>query len=151
MKIKRIFIIAIIFHLFVVIGCAPKHPPRAKVTGTVTYKGKPIENGTIVFEVAGNRPATGKIVNGKIVNVTTFESNDGVSIGTAKIAISAREEVVETIPESGDPSGGGGMRANYMGMGAKSLIPPHYGNPSTSNLSATIEKGKENVIELKLD
>ena len=134
------------------LGCRPKHPPTAKVTGTVSYQGKPLATGTIVFEVDGARPATGKIVDGKIVDVTTFDKNDGVCIGVAKIAIMAFEEVQETIAETGDPSVTlQRPPANYMGMGGKPLVPPHYGKPSTSQLTATIEKGKENTVILNLE
>ena len=133
------------------IGCGPKRPATAKVVGTVTYQGNPLPTGTIIFEVDGARPATGKIVDGKIVDVTTFDTNDGVSIGVAKIAIMSFEEVEEIIEETGDPSASRRPPANYMGVGGKPLIPPHYGKPSTSNLTATIEKGKENTITLELN
>ncbi|MDR1384792.1 MAG: hypothetical protein LBJ67_13240 [Planctomycetaceae bacterium] len=132
-------------------GCGAKYPPTAKVTGTVTHKGKPLAKGTIIFEVDGCRPATGKIVDGKIIDVTTFEPNDGVSLGIAKIAIISKEEVEEKITETGDPGSRRSLDANYMGTGAKSLIAPHYGNPSTSNLTAVIEKGKENTITIELE
>jgi hypothetical protein len=137
--------------VIVTIGCGSGRPPTAKVTGTVTYQGKPLATGTIVFEIDGNRPATGKVVDGKIVDVSTYEKNDGVSIGKAKIAIMAREDVQETIAENGDPSASRVPSSNYMGLGGKLLLPPHYGNPATSNLTATIEKGKENSVILELD
>ncbi|MDR1494039.1 MAG: hypothetical protein LBT05_15155 [Planctomycetaceae bacterium] len=137
--------------LTVVSGCGEKYPPTAKVTGTVTHKGKPLAQGTIIFEVDGRRPATGKIVDGKIIDVTTFKPNDGVSIGTAKIAITSKEEIKEENVATDNPGSGGGLGDNYMGMGAKSLIAPHYGAPSTSNLTTVVEKGKENVIILELE
>jgi len=144
-------VFALILVVMMTIGCGPKRPPTAKVVGKVTYQGAPLATGTIIFEVDGARPATGKIVDGQIVNVTTFEPNDGVSIGLAKIAIVAREEVEETIAETGDPSASRGPSANYMGLGGRLLLPPHYGNPSTSNLTVTIEKGKENTVNLDLE
>lgn len=144
-------IILLVVVAMTTIGCGPKRPPTAKVTGTVTYQGKSLPTGTIIFEVDGARPATGKIVDGNIVDVTTFDKNDGVSIGVAKIAVMAREEVEETIAATGDPSASGRPPANYMGMGGKSLIPPHYGKPETSKLTTTIEKGKVNAINLALE
>ncbi|MDR1957834.1 MAG: hypothetical protein LBQ54_02120 [Planctomycetaceae bacterium] len=144
------FLIFLIAGMLFCGGCAPGHPPTAKVTGTVNHKGNPLKQGTIIFEVEGHRPATGKIVNGKIVNVTTYEPDDGVSIGLARIAVSSREEVEEAAAETGDPSGGN-LGPAYMGTGGKSLIAPHYGNPATSHLTAAIEKGKENVIMLELE
>ncbi len=66
-----------------------RHAPLAPVGGTVTYRGQPIKSGTMVFEVPGTRPANGKIVDGKIVEVTTYTPNDGVSLGKAAIAVFA--------------------------------------------------------------
>ena len=148
---KHYFLLFVVCFLAVSLsGCGPKRPPTAKVSGTVLYKGQPLKQGTIIFEVSGNRPATGKIVDGKIVDVTTFEPNDGVSIGEAKIAINSKEEVEEAIPDATDPSAQSVSRANYMGVGGKPLIPPHYGNPTSSKLTATIESGKENIVNLEL-
>jgi len=153
MQRKRIYwksVLLALCLLTAVSGCGTSHPPTAKVTGTVTHQGKPLKQGTIIFEVDGCRPATGKIADGKIIEVTTFEPNDGVSIGTAKIAIISKTEVEEKVAAGSDP-GSTTTGPNYMGMGAKSLIAPHYGNPATSNLTAVIEKGKENVVTLELE
>ena len=48
-------------------GCGNDRPPLAPVSGTVTFQGEPLLQGTIVFEIPGCRPATGKIVGGQIV------------------------------------------------------------------------------------
>ena len=42
----------------------------APVTGTVTYKGEPLKQGTITFVPENGRPGNGKIVDGQIVEVT---------------------------------------------------------------------------------
>ncbi|MGL6193766.1 MAG: hypothetical protein ACRC2T_02980 [Thermoguttaceae bacterium] len=131
-------------------GCGGGRPPVAKVEGTVTYKGAPIPNGSITFEVEGGRAGTGKIVDGNIVDVSTFEPNDGAPVGKVNIAIQAREKVEEVIVASNNP-GETNISENYMGMGGKSLIPPHYNKPSTSKLTHTIEKGKVNTVNLNLD
>jgi hypothetical protein len=121
------------------------------VTGTVSYKGEPVKNGTVVFEVDGARPATGKIVDGQITEVTTAVSGDGVPVGTAKIAVFATDAPDEP---AGEPSAGAnpGEQADmsdYMGMGAKSLIPPHFNDPASSGLTAEIKAG-DNTVTLDL-
>ncbi|QDU73402.1 hypothetical protein Pan97_03730 [Bremerella volcania] len=131
----------------VMLGC-DSGPSLGQVTGTVTYQGKPIEKGTIVFEVPGTRSAFGKIENGKIVDVSTFESGDGVPLGEATVAVNAYDDAgmstEQTSPNGQNAPGGTGR----MVIG-KNLIPAKYSNPTTSNLHVTIEAGM-NVVELNL-
>jgi hypothetical protein len=55
------------------VGCSDPGPKLYKVTGTVTWKGAPIENGQInvLADDAGTAPATSKIVDGKFELRTT--------------------------------------------------------------------------------
>jgi hypothetical protein len=116
-------------------GCGSS-AATAPVRGKVLLDGKPLSKGTIRFESAGNRAATGKIVDGEIVEVTTYSSGDGAPIAKHKIAVWATEEA------SNDPG-----KANYMA--GKSLIDTSYNNPEHSGLEATIDSG-QNIIELRL-
>ncbi|PQO42557.1 hypothetical protein [Blastopirellula marina] len=119
-----------------------------KVEGTVTYKGKPIENGAIIFEVPGNRSAYGKIQDGQIVDVTTSEFGDGVPVGEAKVAINASEPASQS---AANPSMSANAPGGPSGMDlGKSLLPKHYANPATSDLTVTIEQG-ENTVTFDLD
>lgn len=122
--------------------------PVAPVEGTVTYRGKPLAAGTIVFEVPKARPANGKIVDGKITEVTTYDPGDGVPVGSARVAVFAQADRAGAT-KSSSPGQPVTMGANYMDSG-KSLIPAKYNNPATSGLSAEIGKGR-NTIELKLE
>jgi hypothetical protein len=125
-------------------GCGG--PSLGKVTGTVTYDGKPLKSGTIIFESKGARPATGKIVDGRIVEVTTFQPNDGAPVGEHKVVIQAVEDAGSSKGANpGDPSGTSSMQT-------RSLIPAAYGDPETSRLTATIKRGENNLtFELKKD
>jgi hypothetical protein len=125
-------------------GCSGK-ASLAHVKGTVTLDGKPLAKGTIIFETAGQRPATGRIENGEIVDVTCYKTGDGAPIGSHKVAISAAEEAASAVVENpGDAKAPG---PNYMS--GKSLIPSRYNDPSASGLTAVIKRG-ENVLEFKL-
>jgi len=136
--------------LIVSSGCGGSdRAPLGKVTGTVNYRGQPIKAGTIIFEVPGARPATGKIVDGKITEVTTHDPNDGVPVGTAKIAVSAAQAPQSAAPAAGADPGSYKVGANYMDSGAQSLIPPKYNNTASSGLTAEIKKG-ENTVTLDL-
>ncbi len=113
------------------LGCQGN--PTAPVKGTVTLDGKAIKKGTIRFESTG-RPATGRIEDGVIVEVTTFKLNDGALIGNHKVAFWASEDVAP-----GDP--------NYMS--GKSLLLEKYNNPETSGEAVEIKSGV-NTFEFKL-
>jgi len=132
-------------------GCGGSgRSPLGRVTGTVSYKGQPIQSGTIIFEVAGARPANGKIEGGQITEVTTHEPNDGAPVGQAKIAVFATEAAAPSpAATGGDPGQQIVIDENYMGAGAKSLIPPKYSDPATSGLTWEIKKG-DNTVTLDL-
>jgi hypothetical protein len=142
----------LVFLCLAIAGCGSGRPPMGKVKGTVNYKGQPVANGAITFEVAGNRPASGKISSGEIIDVVTFEPNDGVPVGTAKVAVIANSAVASSAPPAGsDPGVGTKIGADYMGGNAKPLIPAKYNNPKTSGLTFEIKKGDNDLgaIDLK--
>lgn len=124
-------------------GCSDR-PTLAPVKGTVTLDGKPLLSGTVMFEAKGTRPATGKIVNGQIVEVTTYDPNDGLPVGQHNVAVVAIEDASAA---AANPGEGKAPKGNYMS--GKSLIPARYNDPNTSGLKVDITKG-ENTVELKL-
>ncbi len=113
-------------------GCGPRRPPLAPVSGQVTYEGKPLKTGKIQFLPAEGRSATGKIRDGRIEEVGTFDRGDGVLVGSHRVAIYAfiREPV--------------GMEAPPW------VIPQRYGDPATSGLTAEIRSGKTNELTFEL-
>jgi hypothetical protein len=119
-----------LFWLLSLAGCS-KGPDLAQVTGAVTYKGQPLKEGTITFVPSDGRAATGKIVDGKITEVTSFEPGDGVPIGSHKV-------VIQSIPSAED-----------MYAPAKSAIPEKYSSLTNSGLSAEIKPG-ENTVNFDL-
>lgn len=107
-------------------------PPLGKVTGTVTYNDKPLADGTITILPEKGRPASGRIKDGKIVDVTTYDqTGDGAPLGTHPVAIRAVENAAD------------------MYAKPKLLIPAKYGDTKTSGLSAEIKSG-ENTLDFKL-
>ena len=134
-------------------GCK-KGPPMGKITGTVTYNGEPLKTGVIVFDVEGARQGRAEVENGKIVKASTYDNNDGISIGKAKISITSYEYTQTSAPpvvsrqNPNRPDTGGGL-SSYSPPKITSNLPQKYANPHISGLSATIEKG-ENTITLEL-
>lgn len=111
------------------IGCGPEYS-LAPVAGQVTLDGKPLERGKIQFFPQEGRSATGKIVDGSIEGVSTFEQGDGALVGDHRVAIYAfvREpRGMEIVPWA---------------------IPQRYGDANLSGLTAEIPAGG---TELKFD
>ena len=122
----------IVLALLFTTACGDRGPQLAPVTGTVTYKGKPLKTGKILFEPVDGRPARGEIVDGKIVNVSTYDKDDGAIVGDHSVVIHSfiREpKGMEIVP---------------------SAIPEKYNDPSTSDLTATIVAGETNELTLEL-
>jgi len=136
--------------LVAAVGCSGSdHAPTAPVSGTVTLDGEPVAKGTIVFEMAGSRPATGRIENGKIVDVTSYEKGDGAAVGQNQVGIGIVEEAAAAASEATDPGQAGAITdMNYMS--GKSLIPPKYNNPAESGLTAEVTADGPNEFTFEI-
>lgn len=114
------------------LGCGSGGPALAPVSGTVSYNGTPLANGEISFHPTdGKRPAYGKIVDGKIVDVKTADRN-GVTVGPCQIAVKS----VQAAADMYTPS--------------KSLIPERYADPKKSGFTKEIKGGETNSLALEL-
>ncbi len=119
-------------------GSSPDLPDRAKVHGTVTLDGTPLNTGTVVFEPDGSKGAKGPPAFGQIdakghYELTTDRASpgDGAVIGHHKVRVQARQDV--------EP-----------GKLAPTLIPSHYENTGRSGLTAEVKPGMVNEIDLPL-
>jgi hypothetical protein len=152
MKHYPIIILLIGVSLFA--GCSKySRPPLVQVEGTVQYKGKPLVQGTIVFDVTGSTIGNAEIVNGQIVNPTTYRQDDGIPVGNAKIAVYSTKTIQQpsSSTKSDYPEGHPGNTTNSGPPTTVSLIPEKYNNPQTSGLTWTLEKGKVNTIHLEIE
>ncbi|MDB5336919.1 MAG: hypothetical protein JWN70_2538 [Planctomycetaceae bacterium] len=116
-------------------------PNLVPVSGTVTYDGKPLPQGTIQLEpvdpAAKIQSASGDIKNGSFTLATTASAK-GAMIGKYKVRITSVEgNAVVAMPEPGKPA-----------AKPKSLIPEKYGDLKQSGLEADITKG---MAALKFD
>lgn len=138
--------LAALFALLVPLGCGPNDglEPRLPVSGRVTYNGEPLPRGSIRFEPEdpnAARPATGLIEDGRY-RLTTLTPGDGAIPGQYKVAITARE--VMDVSEVEKAAEGGTFEQTAVAAAsdeAASLIPPKYALPTTSGLTANVEKG----------
>jgi len=123
--------------VLVLAGCQPKGHGTAIVRGKITYKGKPVPNGTINFIPANSGPsAMGNIQPDGSYTLTTYKSGDGAVIGEHKVFIVAMEDLGNRLPEQRTPL-------------PPPIVPVKYTSLATSDLKATVEN-KENTIDFDL-
>jgi len=128
-------------------GLAKRYP----VSGKVTYKGTPLEKGSINFvpETPDGRPAGGQIENGRY-SLTTLAPGDGALPGKYKVTILAQE--ADTAELQSIAKGGqfhhdkAFLKANKT---AKALVPSKYNLPETSGLTEEV-KAQSNSINFDL-
>jgi hypothetical protein len=128
-------------------GLAKRYP----VSGKVTYKNAPVENGTISFAPSdtGGRPASGQIVKGTY-SLTTLAPGDGAMPGKYKVTVISKE--IDTAEMKEIAKGGqfhhdkAFAKAN---QNAKSLVPSKYSLAETSGLEKEV-KASSNTIDIEL-
>lgn len=67
--------------------------PAVPAGGTVSFRNRPLETGTITFVPASGRPAHGEIENGRFT-MTTYSPGDGAVPGKHRVGVAS-----EAIPE----------------------------------------------------
>ncbi len=127
-------------------------PSLALVTGTVTFKGKPISGADVTFSVKGKPLAIGQTdADGKFT--LTTGRRFGAPIGKAKVGISKRGENPDF---KADMKPEDMAKMAKMNKGApvkmpKPVIPLKYGDPEVSKLEADIgADGSKNVFKYDL-
>ena len=72
-------------------GCGPEHPETAGVTGKITYQGKAVTEGKIMFYPESGRAAVGTISEDGSYQLTTFDEGDGALLGKHRVTITANQ------------------------------------------------------------
>jgi hypothetical protein len=138
MKIRRIRgLVAGLALTLSVAGCSsdPDKVGAVRAAGTVAYKGKPLETGSIQFIPEKGRSASGAIKDGKFA-LTTYDEDDGAVPGRHTVVISAYKEV--KFP--------GRVESEQV-----LIVPERYANAGSSGLTVEIPSGGKQDIELKLE
>jgi hypothetical protein len=106
--------------LTLVVGCQGNKPTYAIVKGLVTYNGKPIEKGTIVFAREGRPPAVMDIVDGKF--------NGQAMVGENKVSVSARKKAGSAL----EGKGGGAVERKHADTQIKGYMEKkrEFGTPA---------------------
>ena len=126
------------------IGCGRHGPELAPVNGKVTYQGKPLPFGAIVFLPESGRTSTGDIQPDGTFQMVTSGRGDGAAVGKNKVRIACFT--------SQDPSKKGPGGASLAGIAlGDPLIPQKYLSCETSGLEVEVQSGSNDpvVFELK--
>jgi hypothetical protein len=124
-------------------GCGSGRPKPYPTTGRITYQGKPVSEGTIVFHPAHGRPAVGVIAADGSYRLTTFEQGDGALPGRYAVTIESRRTSAAR-PKT--------LEEELSGVGAAQglptviwLVPEKYANQETTPLTAEVHPGPNTI------
>jgi len=118
---------------FGVAGCNSESIPTVPASGSVTYKGKPLEKGQVQFLPVDGPAAVGSVENGKFA-LGTNGIAEGAPPGHYRVTVFSYQEVKNRFGETA----------------SKSVIPTKYTNPDSSGLVVDLPKEGNTAIELKL-
>src|SRR5262245_3718556 len=110
-------------------GCGSSGPKTAPVRGTVTYKGKPVPNGTVTFIPDAGHHATGDIRPDGSYTLTTFKPGDGAVPAKYKVIVVAMQDMTGRLPEDRTPL-------------PPPIVPNKYTSIATTDLVAEVKAGE---------
>ncbi len=137
-------------------GCGPSSPagarPTAPVAVTVTYNGEAVEGATVTLISQDGEPiaAYGRTDATGVAQMKTYVEGDGAVLGKHKVLISKMETIgrgstTEQPLEEYDPPE---LSRDAEAASVQYHVPPKYGSPATSDLTAEVTSGKN---ELRFD
>jgi hypothetical protein len=121
--------------LLVLAGCSDGRLKTAPVKGTVTYNGKPVPQGSIMFQPEQGPVATANIKNGSY-SLKTYRNDDGAILGKHKVTVISLEDQSGRLPEQRNPL-------------PPPIVPLQYSFPDKSGLTAQV-KDEPNTIDFHL-
>jgi hypothetical protein len=116
-------------------------PKTVSVDGQVTYQGKPLDNGSVVFSPAATvvdtpaRPATAQLAPDGTYRLSSFRRDDGVMPGEYRVTV-----VSYISPPSPEQQRAAVWR-----------IPARYGDPAKSGLTCTVPADAHGAITYNIE
>lgn len=134
---KQIAAFSAVLSMLLLVGCggnATDQKPVAEVKGVVSYEGKPLERGQIIFfPEFGAKIGQGQIQPDGSYELTTYESGDGALLGKHQVAIISERDMEGVLPEDAEADQ------------EPSLIPTKYNLQKTSGLTAEVKEGGNEI------
>jgi hypothetical protein len=135
------------------IACSPGAAARAKtvrVTGTVTYKGLPVEGAVVSFLGDGTIPAAiGRTDAKGHFELTTSEPGDGAVPGSHQVTVS-KVVAAKAAPAKESMEDAAKRTTAAQDEAPLSLIPERYGNAATSDITLQVKPSGTNDFPIEL-
>lgn len=133
------FVLLVVFASPVLLcGCGDSVPRGgAEVSGSVTYNGEPLPDGSVVFYKGPETAGVGAISGGQYA-VRKSANSAGMEPGTYQVVIESWEVEPNSVTEEGE-----------IIVQGKTRIPESYGDVTKSGLTATVDPGN-NVVNFDL-
>jgi hypothetical protein len=112
------------------LACGGSGPEMARVTGKVTYQGKPVMKGTVTFvtSIPHGRNASGLLDPNGFYRLQTETAGDGAELGDYKVTVYAHDEqILDYKPK--------------VPIKVERRTPVKYEDPKSSELKATVKSG----------
>ena len=136
--VREPFLVAVFcFGLVVSVGCSPDTGGRLGFSGTVTFRGAPLQKGVVEFTSADRTRQSG---SGIAKGAFAVPATRGLPPGTYTVRVTAVQEAAAA------PAGPPGPES--MQQTATDMIPPEYNERST--LTAEIKQGSPNQFSFEL-
>ncbi len=135
------------------LGCGSDLPPGAlpthPVSVTVTYNGDVVDGATVTFISQDGEPvaAYGRTDSSGVAQMKTYVEGDGAVVGQHKVLISKMEATgggpheAESLEEYDAPE----LAEDAQVAAVKYLVPQKYGSPVTSELTAQVTSGRNEI------
>ena len=156
----RALVLTLVLMTPFLVGCdgASGRPDLHKVTGSVTFKGSPVEGANVTFSSATSpRSATGATDASGKFSLTTFDTNDGAVVGEHAVTITK----VASGAESGAMSEANAKEMMAKNMGTMNagksadskpdfVLPAKYADAKTSKEKRTVSATDTNDFKFDL-
>lgn len=140
---RRLFprLVVLLVALPAVAGCG-KESTLAPLHGTVTYRGRPLEFGSVTLQPAhGGQASRADIQPDGSFAMKTFHGSEGATIGLNRIRVACYPAQRPAAEDRGGSEGSLG----------KSLIPEHYNSFSSSDLSVEVLPIENPPLKIELN
>jgi hypothetical protein len=124
----------------------------APVSGRVTYDGKSVSQGRIMFYPASGRMAVGQLGPDGRYTLTTLKPGDGALLGSHRVAIEATRvgpgtyQAPKSLEEELEWSRKGAPGGKILVAGkVEWLVPQKYSRAETSGLTTTVGSGPNEI------
>jgi hypothetical protein len=138
----------LLFLLATVVGCGGDRHTYAKVKGTVTYNGKPVDKGEVIFTVEGKPAAVIDIIDGKFAGQAIVGSNRVSVSATKKSATPIKYSKEVLAQKKAYIAQGKGAESGDADYASVEYIPPEWG--SASKHVFVVEAGAANDFDFNI-